>query len=168
MNCVEIQTSLAENLASRSEPLTAEHLAGCVDCSKACEELLELEALSLSLSGRFKVPSNFRDAVLCRFEEERPLRRWRTLLGVSCLVLLAAVVVFFKPWAVSGSDGNPAAVNSFSYSTPSSSVPSADAGFVEIVVPGEGDDEIILRLPSVIEVRRTQLQEDFYITNVSH
>jgi hypothetical protein len=168
MNCVEIQTSLAENLSARSEPLIAEHLAGCVDCSKACEELLELEALSQSLSGRFKVPSNFRDTVLCRFEEERPLRRWRTLLGVSCVVLLAAVVVFFKPWAVSGSEGNPAAGSSFSYPTSSMSVPSADADFVEIVVPGEGGNEIIVRLPSVIEVHRTQLQEDFYITNVSH
>ncbi len=168
MNCVEIQTSLAENLEARFDPLIAVHLDGCVHCSRTCQELLELEELSRSLSGRFKVPSNFRDEVLCRYEEDKPLRRWRMVLGVSCVALLAALVVFFKPWEVSGSDRSPSAVPSAVHSTTSGVLPAADSGFVEIVVPGEGDDEMIVRLPTVIEVRRTQLQEDFYLSNVSH
>jgi len=168
MNCVEIQTSLAENLEARFNPVVAGHLGSCVDCSRVCQELLELEELSRSLSGRFKVPSNFRDEVLCRVDENKPLLRWRLMLGVSFVALLAAVVVFFKPWEVSGSDRSPSPVPSSVHATTSPAVSAGDAGFVEILVPGEGDEEMIVRLPAVIEVRRTQLQEDFYLSNVSH
>ncbi len=44
----------------------------------------------------------------------------------------------------------------------------AEPTYVDVIVTGEEDEKFILRLPSVIEVRRTELQEDFYISNVSH
>ena len=168
MNCVEVQTSLAENLASRDEPDVAGHLEECSDCFKVCEELLELDELSRSLSGRFKVPDNFREQVLFHVEKANGLRNWRIVLGGAVIVLLAGVITFFKPWEVNGADGNPPAGSPVFHTARTTSLPSLDSGYVEVVVPGDDGEEMIVRLPAVIEVRRTQLQEDFYLSNVSH
>ena len=46
--------------------------------------------------------------------------------------------------------------------------PSAEAEFVEVVVEETPGKTLILRLPSGIEIRRTEVSEDLHIADVSH
>jgi len=39
---------------------------------------------------------------------------------------------------------------------------------VEVILSGEDGGPFIVRVPSVIEVRRTSVSEDYYIDYVSH
>ncbi len=168
--CLHVQTSLAEDLLSRTDEEIGGHLAVCPACRRLCDELLELEDLSRSLSGRFRVPMEFRDQVLSRLEQRKSRRRRR--IGIAAAALLVAVVAsaFVLPWKTPGA--SPAA-NVRQATDPQMVAPAAGQsqsapGYVDIIVDQDGSDGMILRVPSVIEIHRTQIQEDFYINNVSH
>lgn len=169
MNCVDVQTNLAEDLLRRIDEEVVNHLSDCPECRRLCDELLELEDLSRSLSGRFRVPTEFRDQVLVRLAQRKTRRRRR--VGFACAFVLIAVVVaaFVRPWEVDQESdrtvGPPPVV--MQSDVPVGRVLSKP-DYVDIVVSQDGSDDLILRVPSVIEIHRTQLQEDFYIRNVSH
>jgi hypothetical protein len=169
MNCVHVQTSLAEDLLSRTDEEVAAHLSACPDCSRLCDELLELEDLSRSLSGRFRVPTEFRDEVLARLAERKARRRRR--FGVAAAVALVALLlaVFVRPWETSRVTDRHAGVPPVVMQL-AAPVGQGQTGsdYVDVVVTQDGGEDLILRVPSVIEIHRTQLQEDFYISNVSH
>ncbi len=46
--------------------------------------------------------------------------------------------------------------------------PAAGTGYVEYLVPGPGDRQLIMRLPKTIRMRYGQPSEEYYIRNVSH
>lgn len=169
MNCVHVQTSLAEDLLNRTDAEVAAHLASCPECRKLCDELLELEDLSRSLSGQFRVPTEFRDEVLERLDDRRDRRRRRFGFAAAILVIGLVVAAFVRPWE-SHSAGDPSASNSpaVMHFDGSAEAPAAEPGYVDVVVTRDGSDELILRVPSVIEIRQPQIQEDFFINNVSH
>ncbi len=171
MNCGQVQTNLAEDVLSRTDEDVASHLSSCPECRRVCEELLELEDLSRSLSGQFRVPTEFRDRVLARLDEQRA-RRWRRF-GLVAAVLIAGVIVaaFVRPWdddsaAEVEAAGRPIVMQ---VGPPSGQAETGSIDYVDVVVSRDGTNDLILRVPSVIEIHRTQLQqEDFYINNVSH
>ena len=77
---------------------------------------------------------------------------------------------FVLPWKTPGAS---AAANVRQATDPQMVAPAAGPsqsapGYVDIIVDQDGSDGMILRVPSVIEIHRTQIQEDFYINNVSH
>jgi len=43
-----------------------------------------------------------------------------------------------------------------------------ESDYIDLVVEESPEGELIIRLPSVIEVRKTELHEDVYINHVSH
>jgi hypothetical protein len=45
---------------------------------------------------------------------------------------------------------------------------SADSDYVEYLVPGPGDRQLVMRLPKTIRMRYGQPSEDYFIRNVSH
>jgi hypothetical protein len=45
---------------------------------------------------------------------------------------------------------------------------SADSEYVEYLVPGPGDRQLVMRLPKTIRMRYGQPSEDYFIRNVSH
>jgi predicted anti-sigma-YlaC factor YlaD len=160
MNCRRFQSSLAEDLLNQGEERVAAHLKECEECRAVYSDLLEIEELSRSLSGRVQVPPNFREEVLAKVARKRRSRPFRLVAAVAGVVLLAATVSFFQ--GVESVDST-----RHKGGRPDKARP-AEPTYVDVIVTGEENEEFILRLPSVIEVRRTELQEDFYISNVSH
>jgi len=128
---------------------------------------VDLDDLSKSLSGRYRVPSGFQEAVLGRASRAR--RRLMIRWAVAAVLFLAAAVsgVF---WTMQGEPPvPPPPATPVSASFPAEGLEFvSDAPYVEVVVESDGKEGMILRLPSVIEIHRNQLQEDFYINNVSH
>lgn len=168
MNCVEVQTTLAEDLVSRTDEGIASHLSCCPECRTLCDELLELEDLSRSLSGRFRVPSEFRDQVLARLEDRRSRRR-RGIAFAAVLFLLVAVALLMRPWESDSVPGQMAAHQAAEAHFAADAVRTqAGPDYVDVIVSQDGGDDLILRVPSLIEIHRAQPQEDFYINNVSH
>lgn len=167
MNCKRVQAALIEDLSHRADAEAAEHLRSCKPCRILCDELLELEELSRSLSGRFRVPPTFQSEVLAKAAQAGPARRRRRMMVVAAIA--AAALVLAWPWsstetgAKSGTHPDPAAVWSLDKGPVS-----RESRYVEVVVSGHGEEDVILRLPSVIEIHRSELQEEFYINNVSH
>ncbi len=45
---------------------------------------------------------------------------------------------------------------------------SADSDYVEYLVPGPGDRQVVMRLPKKVRMRYGQPSEDYFIRNVSH
>jgi hypothetical protein len=167
MNCKQVQAALIEDLSHRADAEAAEHLRCCEPCRTLCDELLELEDLSRSLSGRFRVPPTFQSEVLAKAAQATPARRRRRMMAA--VAITAAALVLALPWgstetgARSGTYPDSAAVWSLDRGPVSRESP-----YVEVVVSGHGEEDVILRLPSVIEIHRSELQEEFYINNVSH
>lgn len=144
----------------------AAHLKECEECRSVYADLLEIEELSRSLSGRVQVPPNFREEVLAKVARERPSRPFRLVAALAGVVLLAATASFFQ--GVESVDSTRhEGESALEGGRPDKARP-AEPTYVDVIVTGEEDEKFILRLPSVIEVRRTELQEDFYISNVSH
>lgn len=169
MNCGQVQHNLAEDLASRADPELARHLNSCAACRRMCDDLLELEELSQSLSGSFRVPDSFQAEVLARAALERPRNR-RLRLALAAGFCFAAFLGLVRPWeglnAVDLPDAGPYPERwsaSIEDGGSEGQVP-----LVEVLIEGFDKQPVILRLPSTIEIRRTDLQEDFYIRHVSH
>jgi hypothetical protein len=167
MNCEQVQLSLVEDLANRTEEQVARHLESCAVCRRVCDELLELEDLSRSLSGRFRVPATFQAEVLARAAVERPRkRRLRFALAAAVFVVISLGLV--RPWDRLSAVDAPRREEPHRWAVSwGEGVPERDTPMVEVVIEGQ-EEPLILRLPSTIEIRRTDLREDFYIQNVSH
>lgn len=166
MNCRSVRTSLAEDLLSRVDEEIAAHLEECEECRAVCRDLMEIEELSRSLGGRVGVPEGFREAVLSKAARKAPARVFRLGAALAGMVLLAASVGLFQ----GGDSPEPGIleVEPEPRHVELEGTGSIEPAYVDVLVTGDGNETFILRLPSVIEVRRTELQEDFYIANVSH
>ncbi len=167
MNCEQVQLSLVEDVANRADERVARHLESCAVCRQVCDELLELEDLSRSLSGRFRVPATFQAEVLARAAGEgHRIRRLRFALAAAVFVVVSLGLV--RPWDRLGAVDTPQLEEYQRWAASwDQGVPNQDAPMVEVVIEGP-EEPLILRLPSTIEIRRTDLREDFYIRNVSH
>ncbi|UCF36839.1 MAG: hypothetical protein JSU96_18840 [Acidobacteriota bacterium] len=174
MNCREVQKRLAEDSSWRFEESFSDHLVNCPECRTHCEDLLELEDLARSLGDRCRVPSDFKSEILEKVADVKSpfafLSPFRVL--AACLVLLVVSVGFFSTWEESEQVDEPVKLDPFE-----SVVFDGDFGlessdeqptYIEITVDDPVNGELILRLPSEIVIRQTELHEDFYLHQVSH
>lgn len=171
MNCQTVQSQLVEDLELRLEPEVADHLERCPTCRQLTEDLLELEDLSKSLSGRFRVPRTFRDEVLSQVETGRTTRLRSALLFVCVVSVLLVGFGFYRTAGqlTSLSESSSSPVKADLEELPGVPLSAEEVGGYVDVVVGEGSDsEMILRLPSVIKIHKEPVQEDFYIDHVSH
>lgn len=171
MNCDQVHRMLAEDSTCRTEAGVAAHLRACPECRRMCDDLIQLEDLSRSLSGDFRVPASFRDEVLARVAvaSARTRRRRRWGFAVAATLLMGTALGLLKPWQRLDAVTPLAAPDEASWTAVMDSVDGEGTGpLIEVVLDGESGHPVILRLPPTIEIRRTDLQEDFYIRHVSH
>lgn len=165
MNCRDVQKSLTEDLLSQNLGEIRRHLQECGSCQDFCSDLLKLQDWTRELSEAVRTPAGFQDSVMEDLNRQLRFRRraLRPLIAVS--VLLALSGGFF--WA--SRDGRPD-----DSAGPYFQIRSVDAHespnqiYLDVVLDPPDGEGYILRLPSVIEVRRTELHEEVYLQNASH
>lgn len=173
MSCEEVLRRLTEDLSSRLEESVAAHIEECSDCRSCCKDLVELKYLVQTCSGKHRVPAEFESETLARLAQIKPSRFPSfTLVAVfaTLLMVMAGIVYSWEDESRSDEDrGLHIAAQDLRFeSEPLEIQPSAEAEFVEVVVEETPGKTLILRLPSVIEIRRTEVSEELQIADVSH
>ena len=176
MKCQEVERRLLEDSSARQERGLQEHLHSCPGCAQLCRELLSMEESWASLRESSKAPRGFVEGTRHRLRRESRRGAYRMAAVAACLLVAAVALTFWPPGdQTHSSDGT--AVH---FAAPRPPTPPLAAGnlsvepggaddrYVDVVVESPSSAEHILRLPSRIEVRRTRLHDDFYLSNISH
>lgn len=172
--CGEIQERLTEDLGHRFEEPIASHLDSCPQCRSLCNDLIKLEELSKSLSSSQEIPFDYRAELHSRISADRGLTLGKVLrLGFAASVLLLISTAAVALW--DGSSAEPATGFSVQALPPVVEEPPVvelpaltGSPYVDVILEDTPNGEMRLRLPSVIEVRQNEVQEEFYLQYVSH
>ena len=176
MNCSEVQHKLAENQAHRYGEEIREHLKNCPECREFCSSIEELDSLSRVLGAQHRAPRDFQARVFEDYKA-RSSGGWfsfRSVLASICLVAFLAGAV--AAWDHLGNGGNLRAgiLDRNVQADPRPSIPSMpevldEDSYVEVVIDSGDEDDLILRLPPVIEIHRSEIpDEDTHYHNVSY
>ena len=188
MTCRKVERLLTENFRSADNDELARHLAECDGCRRLQQDLKALAELSGEIKKETEAPAFFTSRVCARISEPGPARRSLTfaVLTVSAVVVFSLGLLRFtfltdKPANATnqsvvrtGSAGEDWSVEQdwrADSSLPASGImtgPENDARFVEILVGKPSESDYIVRLPSTIEVRNSQAENEYYLRNVSH
>jgi hypothetical protein len=167
MNCELAQQKLIDDLAHRYNEEVSAHLNSCADCQHLCDDLMSLEKLARSLGDQYKAPEGFGSEVLAHTSKRAfgSFFQFRPVLVPLAIVMLS-FGFFWMNDGSSASDepvvtGEAAVVDMADWED-------ADSAFIEVVIEDPAEGEMMLHLPSVIEIRRTELHEDFHYQNTSY
>jgi len=170
MKCAEVQHKLTEDPSLGRAEEVSEHLASCSDCRDFYRNMSELDSLTRELRCQLRAPKDFHLKVLGDFQEQND-SGWFTarsiMVSFSLVALLAAM---FITWDNLGNNGSlTAGMFAPSSLEAATGIPSpggvdiaaGDAGaFVEVTVDSGDEGELILRLPPVIEIHRTETTDE--------
>jgi hypothetical protein len=183
MSCEKIRQVLIEDPSAEQSSEVRSHLEACQECRKLHEDLLNLEQLSGLLKDQVSAPSDFASRVVSR-ADRRTGWRFGFLSGtaaVSLLLVAATLVGWNAPDQAQpevarevlesvGSGPERIVFKEFSaeeiIGVKDSGVRSDD--YVEIIVENATGSEYLLRVPSTIKIRRSDLHHDLYFTDVSY
>lgn len=180
MNCKEVERLLTEDLAWEGDPQVESHLERCGPCSKLHQDLLLLREWSGELREEVKAPADFSAHVMREVRSPgflagfllSPTRAGLVLVTVFGLMAMGdlSLEALFRDGG--GSRAWESALESRQGITvfELNADPEGTGGtsYVEVVLEDPTESEYILRLPSTIEIRRTEFQSEFYLQNVSH
>lgn len=176
MKCSEVQYKLAENHVLRHEEEIREHLDHCSECGEFCSNIGELDALSRELRTQHRAPEDFQ-ARLFEDYKERGSSGWfspRSVLASLCLVVFLAGLL--AAWDQLENNGEITAgildrgmqTEAIPVSAAVPEVPDENS-FIEVVIDAGDEEDLILRLPPVIEIHRTEIpDEDTHYHTVSY
>jgi len=171
MNCKDVQKRLTDDLDTRFEDEMVSHLTTCASCRELVDDLLEMQDLIQIITTSSKIPRHLYADILDEVvQETKKTRVFFRTAAVACAVLFL-VAGFF--WARSSGFVNEPADRPVAASVkreapcPELRNP-VDQEYVDLIVERSPEGELIIRLPSVIEIRETDLHEDVYIRYVSH
>lgn len=176
MKCSEVQNKLAENQSHRYGEEIRDHLKNCPDCREFCSSIEELDSLSRVLRAQYRAPEDFQTRVLEDYKA-RSAGEWfsfRSVLASICLVAFLAGVVTAWDHLANGGQlragimENNVQADSIPYSPSIPKILDEDS-YVEVVIDSGDEDDLILRLPPVIEIHRSEIpDEDTHYHNVSY
>jgi len=172
MNCTFVQQSLVDDLKHRFDEDIDDHLRCCSECRHLCDDLMALGELAQSLGAQYQVPTGFSARVLA----EAPKKAHGNFFGFrAALVPLAIVMLSFGYfWVNDGVVGHDESVVTGAAAVKDMAVDIHDGfgsekpSFIEVVIDHPDEGEMIIHLPSVIEIHRTELHEDFYYQNTGY
>lgn len=166
MNCQEVQDNLIEDLDCRLDEEISIHLKCCSECRFLDEDLLALGELARSLGNQCQVPSDFGSKVLEQAAKSNAAGPWG--LKPICAALFLAMLAVGFLWIKDGAGGFAEEVGGGSVVSFREQEDNVEPSYVEVVVEDPLVGNVILRLPSVIEIHRTDLHEDSNRKNVSY
>jgi len=171
MNCNEVQRKLTDELDSRFEHDVVDHLTTCSSCRGLVDDLLEMQDLIQIITTSSKIPRHLYADVLDGVAQNHR-RPWFLNRAVfASVALLLFVVGFFWAGGFVFSENPPTQQTELLIEQEIHSPDLNDlneSDYIDLVVEESPEGELIIRLPSVIEVRKTELHEDVYINHVSH
>jgi len=166
MNCRFVQQSITDNLEHRFDEDINGHLRCCSECRHLCDDLVALEELAQSLGDQYQVPTGFGAKVLA----QAPKKANGNFFGFRAVLVPLAIVMlsfgFF--WMNDGVVGHDDPIVTGAAAVGDMAVDIHDGAgtekpsFIEVVIEHPDEGEMIVHLPSVIEIHRTELHEDFY------
>ena len=168
MNCETAQQRIMEDLTDRFDEEIRAHLKSCAQCQHLCDDLVALELLAKSLQSQHRVPADFVTTVLERASKEMPAR----FLGLRPMLLAVVVVMlsigFF--WMNDGDIGRDELLvtDEAAMREMDEREGLEDPTFIEVLIEDPAEGEMILQLPSVIEIRQTELHEDSHYQNTGY
>jgi predicted anti-sigma-YlaC factor YlaD len=167
MNCELSQQRLIEDLAHRCDKDIEAHLEDCSECRQLCDDLLALEELARSLGNRYRVPEDFGMKVLAH----RPRGSFSSLLKFRPILVPLVIVMlsfgFF--WLHDGASARDELfVAEEVVVVDTADWEETDSAYIEVVIEDPHEGEMMLHLPSVIEIHRTELHEDFHYQNTGY
>lgn len=177
MTCQEVTKLLTEDIQAMNQLKVRAHLAQCLECEEFRGELLSLESLAGLLRDQVRAPSDFSSKVDSSLRESSS--GWKPVFAVVAVVLVSLIAL----WGVKNGYGvfesEQSVVSSREvkqeYTLPGRTgaveLPRLDPrsdDYVEVILDGPSEPEYILRLPSRIEIRRSQLHRDSSLKHVSH
>ena len=136
----------------------------CSECQQLCDDLLALEELAKSLGDQYKVPEGFGAKVLAHQPKSR-FFGFRPILVPLAIVMLSFGFFWLNDGASDRDDS--VAVEQVTV-VDMADLEDADSAFIEVVIEDPQEGELMLHLPSVIEIRRTELHEDFHYQNTGY
>lgn len=170
MKCAEVQYRLTEDPSLRGVEDISEHLVSCPDCREFYRNMVELNSLTRELKCQSRAPKDFHLKVLGDFREQSDAGWFSArsiLLSCSLVALLAGAVL---AWDNIGNEGSltaalmnpddPEAAARTSLTGEPGVVPRDEDSFVEIRLESGDNEELILRLPPVIEIHRTETSDE--------
>jgi len=172
VKCREVQYKLAEKHSRSWGKEIRRHLEDCPECRDFYRGIKEIDSLSRELRGQYRAPDDMLGRVLDQYNASSS-GGWFTLRSVVVSFFMAAAVLgVFLAWDQLGNSGeltNAVLKESSPVVTPETDpfpaeIPlAADAdndSYVEVVIDSVGDEELILRLPPVIEIHRTEIPDE--------
>jgi anti-sigma factor RsiW len=187
MNCRELEEQLAEDSHAELDKEARLHLEQCEACRALLKDLTALRDLSAELRERAQVPAFFDSRVCSRVGKPRyRFAYWRFLAAASAVVLLSLGIGEFlretPQLTVQGeSPANRGEVENTSEQALIFGVsespalldvdPSSGSRMdrpIEVIIPNVDAPGFLLELPSGIEIRQTQAENEFYLRSVSH
>lgn len=170
MKCSDVQEKLAEGRLSGMEDEFLEHIESCGECREFYRNIRELDLLSRELRSRYKAPRDFHEKVLLDLRE-RNSEGWfssRSVLLSLCLV--SCLAGGFLTWDNLGNNGavtaeilgadRPSGLEQGQVDSGIAPAVSEQGAFVEVNISPEEEEDLILRLPSVIEIHRTGIPDE--------
>lgn len=168
MNCKVAQQRIVDDLTDRFDGEVKAHLEGCSECQRLCDDLVALERLARSLRDQNKVPAGFGTRILATAPQGRFYRFFGLRPILVSLVIVMLSFGFF--WMNDGPAGRDELI--VAEETAMGAVADwetvEDPGYIEVVIEDPTEGEILFHLPSVIEIRRTDLHEDFRYENTGY
>ena len=177
MTCREVERLLIDE-KRMNDPQVLDHVRECPDCEQLRAEFLSMEELNRLLRDRVQAPSSFASRVS---EARRRMNGWRAfckpVLALAVLVLVSLIVIwaagprlnFSSPettWVSSAvlpnTESLPVVKMGTEWGSPSPEV------YVDVVVGNPSGPGYVLRLPSRIEIRRTELHTESHLRNVGY
>ncbi len=176
MKCSEIQNRLAEDYSDRLSEEISEHLRDCTECREFSRNIGELDALARELRAQHRAPEDFQSRVFNDYKE-RISGGWFSLRSVlASICLVAFLTASLAAWDHLENDGKITAgvlgrslhADNLPLSPSAPEILDEDS-FVEVVIDSGDEEDLILRLPPVIEIHRTEIpDEDTHYHSVSY
>lgn len=173
MKCKAVERLLSEDLGAASRPDVKHHLRLCAGCREVCRDLLSLQKLSRLLDGKVEAPASFSSRIQAATSVSRAgWMAWKPALLVMMLAVLLGAMVFWTEEQGAETRSSAVEAHLLREGKDRSGLPAVEqqpaVPYVEIILNQAARPPRLLRLPSTIEIRETQLHQDVYLHEVSH
>ena len=170
MNCREVQYKLAEKHSRSREKEIREHLECCPECRDFHRSIEEINSLSRELRGQYRAPDDMLGRVLAEYKAASS-GGWFSMRSVVVSFFLAAALLgVFLAWDQLGNSGEltnavleetrPVEIPETTGLAVDSPLGVGNNSYVEVVIDSAGDEELLLMLPPVIEIHRTEIPDE--------
>ena len=180
MTCKKVERLLTEDIRAVEKAEVQTHIRCCCSCEKLYRELLSIKELSPLLRESKKAPVDFTSQVYRRLSKPSLWQIYgRPALSVSLAILVAVGFLWIREVQQQTTEKAMVASERILEAEEPFSEPVVDdlqvvdgdhveGPYVDVILSSPSEPEYVLRLPSRIKVRTTNLHHDIYLNYASY